>query len=193
VKRRLFNVATAVSLLLSITTLVLWERGSRLPVRYWRQTYQPQSAVYGQYAVDNLNGVMAVLYFRAKITDPSAIAICEQAAPRYRWSTLKWVPLTQPTHRLENFGIYCQAHRATGLNYGDPQAMYYYFGAPHWLIALLLAILPAIWTVRKATRLRRAIRNCCTACGYNLRGNTSGICPECGAPVYQSVKATPKI
>jgi len=23
----------------------------------------------------------------------------------------------------------------------------------------------------------------CPSCGYNLRGNTSGTCPECGAPI----------
>ena len=26
----------------------------------------------------------------------------------------------------------------------------------------------------------------CPTCGYNLTGNTSGICPECGQPVPQS-------
>ncbi|NOX58816.1 MAG: hypothetical protein GXP29_08160 [Planctomycetes bacterium] len=26
----------------------------------------------------------------------------------------------------------------------------------------------------------------CWACGYNLRGNVSGICPECGKPAYSA-------
>ncbi|MFO0837932.1 MAG: hypothetical protein U1D55_05350 [Phycisphaerae bacterium] len=25
----------------------------------------------------------------------------------------------------------------------------------------------------------------CEACGYNLRGNTSGVCPECGTPIWR--------
>lgn len=27
--------------------------------------------------------------------------------------------------------------------------------------------------------------NCCNECGYDLTGNTSGICPECGASISQ--------
>ena len=27
------------------------------------------------------------------------------------------------------------------------------------------------------------IKGCCSACGYNLTGNTSGVCPECGTKV----------
>lgn len=30
---------------------------------------------------------------------------------------------------------------------------------------------------------RRYASGCCRACGYNLRGNISGVCPECGTPV----------
>lgn len=30
---------------------------------------------------------------------------------------------------------------------------------------------------------RRIMRGCCGTCGYNLFGNASGICPECGEPV----------
>jgi hypothetical protein len=30
----------------------------------------------------------------------------------------------------------------------------------------------------------------CRHCGYNLTGNTSGICPECGTPVPQKSEAT---
>ncbi len=29
-------------------------------------------------------------------------------------------------------------------------------------------------------RWRRRKRNLCVLCGYNLTGNTSGVCPECG-------------
>ena len=28
----------------------------------------------------------------------------------------------------------------------------------------------------------RRRRGLCAACGYNLRGNLSGVCPECGTP-----------
>ena len=33
------------------------------------------------------------------------------------------------------------------------------------------------------TRIRRRLeRGLCVRCGYDLRGSTSGVCPECGTP-----------
>ena len=53
---------------------------------------------------------------------------------------------------------------------------------PLWLPALVLA-LPAVGRV--ASRLRRRNRRLtgrCISCGYDLTGNLSGTCPECGGP-----------
>jgi hypothetical protein len=53
-----------------------------------------------------------------------------------------------------------------------------------WPIVLLLTGVPPLyWTLRWRNR-RRAIaasRLPCRKCGYSLIGNTSGVCPECGA------------
>lgn len=48
---------------------------------------------------------------------------------------------------------------------------------PLWPILAMTAILPAIWIVKT---LRRPRRGFCPECSYNLTGNTSGVCPECG-------------
>lgn len=55
---------------------------------------------------------------------------------------------------------------------------------PYWLFVVLLLILPLLW-------LRRSLRpapvpHACENCGYNLTGNTSGVCPECGTVVSRS-------
>jgi hypothetical protein len=56
------------------------------------------------------------------------------------------------------------------------------YDLPLLFAAALAAALPAIWTVTTIRRLRRRRQHeCCLACGYNLTGNTSGVCPECGA------------
>jgi hypothetical protein len=34
-----------------------------------------------------------------------------------------------------------------------------------------------------------ASRGCCPTCGYNLTGNLSGMCPECGTPVLRNRKS----
>ena len=59
---------------------------------------------------------------------------------------------------------------------------------PFMLAVLLTAVAPvlwiALWIARRlaAWATMRAV-GCCHHCGYNLTGNTSGVCPECGTPV----------
>ncbi len=51
---------------------------------------------------------------------------------------------------------------------------------PLW-VPFLLAAIPTVWLWR---RDRRPPKGGCQACGYNLTGNTSGVCPECGGPAW---------
>jgi hypothetical protein len=55
--------------------------------------------------------------------------------------------------------------------------------APFWPVTILTSIYP-IFLLRMAIRTRiRQRRGLCIPCGYNLTGNTSGICPECGTAI----------
>ena len=45
--------------------------------------------------------------------------------------------------------------------------------------AILGGLVLALGRARTRLRLRRGL---CPACGYDLAGNTTGVCPECGAP-----------
>lgn len=57
---------------------------------------------------------------------------------------------------------------------------------PLWIAFVSLAIYPGIVFVRgPVRRRRRRAGGRCVACGYNLTGNVSGICPECGTPCPQ--------
>jgi hypothetical protein len=51
---------------------------------------------------------------------------------------------------------------------------------PHWTLALILALPPAIWAGLYLRRRRRHKAGLCPACGYDLRA-TPDRCPECGA------------
>ena len=74
-----------------------------------------------------------------------------------------------------------------------PGGEYYLFGLPlpNPLGALLWAvtkplvfIMPLVvaWTLYQCVRSWRAehVRRSCRTCGYDLTGNVSGVCPECG-------------
>lgn len=53
---------------------------------------------------------------------------------------------------------------------------------PHWLLVVACWSWPFISLTRSLLqRRRRARRGFCLKCGYNLTGNTSGRCPECGS------------
>lgn len=46
------------------------------------------------------------------------------------------------------------------------------------IIASAVLTVFAFWLDR-----RRILPHCCQGCGYDLTGNTSGVCPECGAKI----------
>lgn len=53
---------------------------------------------------------------------------------------------------------------------------------PMWALIGICTFYPTLAFVRgPVTRLRRRRLNQCPPCGYSLRGNLSGVCPECGS------------
>ena len=51
---------------------------------------------------------------------------------------------------------------------------------PIWMFLVPSAL--ASWYFYHRARRKRLI-GCCKKCGYNLTGNTTGVCPECGATI----------
>lgn len=59
----------------------------------------------------------------------------------------------------------------------------------------LMALAIVGWSLLKGPRFRRkrlAANRQCVKCGYDLTGNISGRCPECGAPVHPEVFSGPR-
>ena len=53
---------------------------------------------------------------------------------------------------------------------------------PLWFVLCSSLALPALWVSRwRSSRKPRGGH--CGTCGYNLTGNTSGVCPECGTVI----------
>ena len=56
------------------------------------------------------------------------------------------------------------------------------------LAGLLIVLAPLCIVIswrkwREYRKVARVLNHECTECGYNLTGNTSGVCPECGKAV----------
>jgi len=61
------------------------------------------------------------------------------------------------------------------------------FRLPFWVIFLLLSVPASAWAVRDWLCMRVRVGQC-RECNYNLTGNISGICPECGTPIPDEIK-----
>lgn len=65
------------------------------------------------------------------------------------------------------------------------QGHQYYLGISTWILAALLSIIPfrAAWMAWH----RRIPPGLCQGCEYDLTGNESGVCPECGTNVRKKL------
>jgi hypothetical protein len=69
---------------------------------------------------------------------------------------------------------------------GDPHVFWswdslYFGGIPPWLPVTLLALPTAVFWWQDRPRRERSGH--CQDCGYDLTGNVSGRCPECGKSI----------
>ena len=98
---------------------------------------------------------------------------------RRRWRLVKWVGLMLCVVLGAAWGISTQrewyTYRAYLHRSSSERTSEVYI--PIWMPFLLTAVPTAIifWRDR-----RRIPAHCCQGCGYDLTGNTSGVCPECG-------------
>lgn len=63
---------------------------------------------------------------------------------------------------------------------GKPWARQGTVAAPHWFVIVLSAVLPGLWFHRRRRAGYGSRRGLCRSCGYDLRA-TPDRCPECGA------------
>jgi len=67
------------------------------------------------------------------------------------------------------------------------------FFLPWWFFALAFAILPLLTLAQRLRSLTRRRAGQCASCGYNMTGNVTGACPECGSPHHRTTVYTIKI
>lgn len=75
----------------------------------------------------------------------------------------------------------------TGAGLHDLRKLCLNIGFPLWFPVFLLMGLPCIAFVLRSARVRRRRkRGLCLKCAYDLTGNISGVCPECGTKIQES-------
>lgn len=157
-KRIIFNGVTVISMLLFVAAAVLWVRS------YWITDTIFTQVDSGQcFEACSLRGVFYVNspQFQARAKAGSGLWH-DPVGPNFMciWD--------RPQH---HFG---------GFSYSKDD-IFHWIGIPMWFVVLLLSLTQAVGLVCRSRRLGHNVGNLCSVCGYNLTGNLSGVCPECGA------------
>jgi hypothetical protein len=177
-RRRLFTAVLILSLVACLTAADLWVRG-----RYWYAFVHTTHAndasrrSYGiasdrgrlhLFKIDGISGRQPGYEFDHYMLRNSP-DLFDRAPRRWRFAGFRWY-----VHSAHDFRVNCTD---------------YSFDVPWGYVFFLTAFIPVLW-VRHSRRVakRRNIGHC-RHCGYNLTGNTSGVCPECGTPTPAGVNA----
>ncbi|HEY7089832.1 MAG TPA: hypothetical protein VH518_17170 [Tepidisphaeraceae bacterium] len=169
-KRRLFTLLSAVSLLLCMATVGLWVRS------YWAFDVLTRFTLTDDHA---LHGVIfwtqhGSCALRRSVAGRQAIPFNYPHLGEWQWNVNS---NQNPLGTLRYGFIFDRDER------GGPNSGYYRWmtiGVPLWLLAIFFAVCPTWWLVRELRR-RAALRAVgrCKNCGYDLRA-TPDRCPECG-------------
>jgi hypothetical protein len=163
VKRRLFSILSAISLLLFVAVVVLWVRS------FWRWESISYQSHGGIYTVGSAAGDLIVI----------CIAYEGRFSGGSKWSGSSGRATERTLADEGPVAVFFAAewgHRVRsifGVRYAEWQ-----LNLPYTYAALACLALPALWLIRRV-RLRNRSPGLCPSCGYDLRA-TPGGCPECG-------------
>lgn len=194
--RGLFNAVTMLSLLLLIATAALWARSYWRFVDAGRITTWRDTSGYTQHLIRLGCDRGRFLFARRDISWPWAyrpttrIAVDweSERGPYLRQERTFDLYQTFPKQRGERTWTKdfagCRFRRLIESNGNSGDSMLgVVIIVPAAYACVAFAVLPIAYAVRRR-RLRLAARKgLCRTCAYDLTGNVSGVCPECGAPI----------
>jgi len=166
VLRRLFTIASALSLLLCVAMVTLWVRSHKagsmisyapkIPKEHQtklRWLYASQGRIW-----------LGELIFHSPTTYPTGLT--------YEWESRYFTPVN------------CE-YNFIGFGYENVRSLHLRgVVVPYWFVSIATALPFASWLFRRR-KLSGYQFGLCSVCGYDLRA-TPDRCPECGTPVISS-------
>ena len=165
-RRRLLNLVTVLSLLLLVATATLWVRS------YWRDDGWSWGTRQGRAGIESFRGRLTlgrvdvapanlakIPRGQLFVSIPAANALANYLGPSRSWAGFAVTSITAPGYTVRDIRI------------------------PYWAFMVVAAI-PLIILIYK---LRQVPPGCCRKCRYDLTGNVSGVCPECGTQIKCSL------
>lgn len=187
-RRSLFNLASAVSLLLCVTAVFLWAESYSVNDIIGWQTPVGLRGGFNRWGLKTIDGLCGVQHINADdgpYTERNHVP--QPVSHGLVWES--W------TIQAADHSIYASGpHNAAGFGWGGHEWANYarftegYVIFPFWIPTGLTGILPGICLFRWRRRKRRLSHGQCISCGYDLRASQER-CPECGTPISRSVHA----
>jgi hypothetical protein len=183
VRRRLFNLAAAASLVLCVAVAALWLRSASVADAVGYDSNFHAASIQKDLALQSACGTITL---RVILIPSEALARDDEDPPAsfYRESSETGpdddplIAARRAGWTLFGFGYYpYQEPDSIGRAWTETFTKFELY-LPHWFVALACAVLPARW-LALAHRRRRGPAMACATCGYDLRA-TPERCPECG-------------
>ena len=182
-RRAILYTLAALSLLLLLSTIMIWIRAQWVADWLKLHTHRPGHPAWtGYHLCTTRNGLYLSYspFHFASAPDADTYAADPSSLPGLHHHSSE--PQSATFDRglaFLGFGFFLEFDNS------DPRYSYRFdrFKIPYWFLLLLslAGAYPAFASIRRARTLRRRTRlNLCLACGYDLRA-TIGPCPECGA------------
>jgi hypothetical protein len=195
-RRRLFTLLSAMSLVLCVTTCVMWVRSySHKEYLSWWMTARCNL---------NVTSRRDLVQWKVYVDTTPIQASWQLPDERFQWGSVvvgtsdelgdditamigprDWEVSQAPEH-LMGIGWGAEKRDIAGFisslpSKPQPQGTchVWFLLTPHWTVAIGFVLLPVRWILRRRALRDRQNRGRCPTCGYDLRA-TPDRCPECG-------------
>jgi hypothetical protein len=171
-RRRLFTLLSALSLLLCVAATAVWVRS------YWKT-----DIVIIEPAGAGSHSYFTIVSDQGRIWLVHAYVSGDRSGPLLSALSTgrEWALFVKPC--AVPVTVQVKSNRSPWLpHYGADAAKYASSGAvaPYAMFVCMTALLPLTYYARHVRRRRRRVQSGCIVCGYDLRA-TPDRCPECGA------------
>ena len=180
-KRCLLNLLTALSLVLCVAAVALW-RMSHAEQRF--ASHRGRLYVWGIRHAPGVGAVVVAANGERREPGPLRTVVLQLQGDSGYAHPINW-----DSPRVGVLGAELWLGEAFRQKPGEPRRYpagfavveYWIVAVPYWWIVAAAALPPLVAATRAFRQVLRHRRNLCPACGYDLTGNVSGVCPECGS------------